>query len=67
MSKLKNPKNQKKNPEMYTKKEVHIFNVWTIIAQRLNIKEWKLLELQITQIRQPLCISDGKNVYVQHP
>ena len=25
-----------------------IFNVWTIIMQSLNIKEWKLFELQIT-------------------
>ena len=33
--------------------------------QSLNIKEWKLLELQITQTRNPLCISDGKNE-VQH-
>ena len=24
---------------------MHIFNVWTIIMQRLNIKEWKLFEL----------------------
>ena len=28
--------------------------------QRLNIKEWKLLELQITQTRHPLRIFDGK-------
>ena len=26
----------------------HIFNVWTIIMQSLNIKEWNLFELQIT-------------------
>ena len=32
----------------------------TIIIQSLNIKEWKLLELQITQTRHPLSISDGK-------
>ena len=48
--------------QMCTKKEVHIFYVWTIIMQSLNIKEWKLLELQITQTWHPLCISDGKNV-----
>ena len=30
--------------------------------QSLNIKEWKLFELQITQNWHPLCISDGKNV-----
>ena len=35
------------------KTEVHIFNVWTIIMQSLNIKEWILLELQITQTRHP--------------
>ena len=28
--------------------------------QSLNKKEWKLLELQITQTRHPLCISDRK-------
>ena len=28
---------------------VHIFNVWTIIMQSLNIKERNLFELQITQ------------------
>ena len=32
---------------------MHIFNEWTIITQSLNIKEWKLLELQITQTRHP--------------
>ena len=32
-----------------------------IIMQRLNIKEWKLFELQIRQTRHPLHISDGKN------
>ena len=42
--------------------EVHISNVWTIIMQSLNIKEWKLLELQIPQTRHPLRIPDGKNV-----
>ena len=30
---------------MCTKWMVHIFNVWTIIRQSLNIKESKLLEL----------------------
>ena len=33
---------------MCTKKEVHMFNVWSIIEQSLHIKEWKFLELQIT-------------------
>ena len=46
--------------QMCTKWEVHIFNVWTIIMERLNIKEWKLLELQFTQTRHPLRISDRK-------
>ena len=35
--------------------------------QSLNNKEWILLDLQITQTRHPLSISDGKNVLVQHP
>ena len=30
------------------------------MIQSLNIKEWKLLELQITETRHPLSISDGK-------
>ena len=38
---------------MYTKEEVHSFNVWTTIMQSLNIKEWKLFKLQITQTRPP--------------
>ena len=46
---------------------MHIFNVWTINMQSLNIKEQKLLELQITQTRHPLNSLDGKNVYAQHP
>ena len=41
---------------------MHILNVWTIIMQSLNIKEWKLLELQITQTWHTLCTSEGKNV-----
>ena len=53
--------------QMLTKKEVHIFNVWTIIMQSLNLKEWKLFELQITQTWHPQGISDGKNVWVHHP
>ena len=35
--------------------------------QRLNIKESKLLELQITQTRHHLSIFGWKNVKVQHP
>ena len=46
--------------------KVYMFNVWTIIIQSLNIKEWKLLELQITQTRHHLSISDVKNVYNQN-
>ena len=30
------------------------------MCEQLNIKEWKLLELKITQTRHPLSISDGK-------
>ena len=33
--------------------------------QNLNIKEWKLLQLQITQTRHHLSILNRKNVYVQ--
>ena len=43
---------------MYTKQEVHILNVWTIIMQNLNLKKWKLLELQITQTRHPKSVAD---------
>ena len=39
---------------------VHTFNVWTIIMQSLNIKEWNLFELEITQTRHPLGILDEK-------
>ena len=39
----------KKSHEISTKYEVHIFNVWTIIMQNLNKKEWKPLDLPITQ------------------
>ena len=39
---------------------MYLFNVWSIIIQSLNMKEWKLLELQITQTRHTLSISDGK-------
>ena len=27
---------------------VHILNVWTIIMQSLNVKEWNLFEIQIS-------------------
>ena len=67
MSKFNTLKNCENIYQMCTKKKVHIFNVWTIIMQSLNIKEWKLFELQITQTWHPLRISDGKNVQVQHP
>ena len=62
MSKFNTHQKWEKNCEMGTKYEVHIFNVWTIIVQSLNIKEWILLELQITQTWHPLSIADGKNV-----
>ena len=35
------------------RKESNQINVWTITMQSLNVKEWKLLELQITQTRRP--------------
>ena len=53
---------EKKLWNVHKIERVHIFNVWTIIVLSLNIKEWILLELQITQTRQPLSIADGKNV-----
>ena len=37
-----------------------MFNVWIIIMQSLNIKEWKLLELPITQTRHPPSILQKK-------
>ena len=37
---------------------MHIFNVWPIIWQSLNIKELKLFELQITQTRHPKSVAD---------
>ena len=37
---------------------MHIFNVWPIIWQILNIKELKLFELQITQPRHPKSVAD---------
>ena len=53
---------------------MHSFNVWTIIMQKLNIKEWILLELHIAQTGHPQSISEeemskfnthqnGKNSY----
>ena len=44
---LRHQKKKKKICEMDTKQKVHIFNVWTIITQSLNIKECIPLELQI--------------------
>ena len=41
---------------------MHIFNLWTIFTQSLNVKEWKVLELQITQTRHNLSILDSKKV-----
>ena len=41
-----------------------MFNVGTTIMQSLNIKEWKLLELQITQTRHPNHFG-WKNLQVQ--
>ena len=37
-----------------------MFNVWTIILQSLNIKEWKFSELQIAWTRNHLSISIEK-------
>ena len=59
MSKFNSPKIRKCLSDLH-KKERHMFNVWTIIMQSLDIKEWKLLELQITQTRNHLSISNKK-------
>ena len=52
MSKFNSPQKWKKS-EMCKKEEMNIFNMWTIIRQSLKKKEWKLLELQITQTGYP--------------
>ena len=44
-----------------------MFNVWTIIMQNFKIKEWKLLELQITQTRNDLSISNEKKCLSSRP
>ena len=48
---------------------MHILNVWTIIRQSLNTKEWKLLEVQITQTRHPKCWgqTDGRSWLTTRP
>ena len=52
-----NTKNEKKTWNVHKIGSAHlqayIFNMWTIIMQSLNKKEWILLELQITQTRHP--------------
>ena len=35
--------------------------MWTVIMQSLNKKEWKLLELQITQTRHHKSVADGQS------
>ena len=49
MSKFNTRQKCEKIYEKCTKSEVHIFDMCTIIRQIFNKKEWKLLELQITQ------------------
>ena len=49
---------------MCTKKEVYMFNVWTMIMQSLNNKEWKLFELHITQTRHHLSILNRKMIKI---
>ena len=51
--------------QMCTRLEVHMTDVWTIIMQGLNIKKWKLLELQITQTRHNLNIFGRKFINPQ--
>ena len=58
MSKSNTRKKWENIYQMCTKWKVHIFNVWTAIMQSLNKKEWKLLELQITQTRHPKSVVD---------
>ena len=64
MCKFKTPKNKKNIRKICIKYELHILNLWTIIMQSLNVKEWILLEFQFTLARHPLSISEGKHVYV---
>ena len=54
------PIKDKKKIWNINKKEMHLFNVWTIIMQSLNKKIWILLDLQIAQTSHLLSISDGK-------
>ena len=42
------------------KMKVRVFNMSTIIMQSLNKKEWKLLQLQITQTRHPKSVVGGQ-------
>ena len=46
--------------DICTKQKVHIFNMRTTITHNINIKEWKLLELQITQTRHPKSVANGR-------
>ena len=51
----------KKKSEICIKWTVHIFNVWTIIMQSLNMKEWILLELQLHKLGTPYAFPMEKN------
>ena len=53
MSKSNPPQKWEKKTWNVHKIKGHIYNIWTIIMQILNKKEWKLLELQITQTKLP--------------
>ena len=44
-----------------------MFNAWTIFMQSFYIKEWKLLELQITQTRHHLSILNRKKCLSSRP
>ena len=60
MSKFNTPQNWENIHEMRTKSDVHIFNMWTIIMQSLNI------ELQITQTRHPKSVADGRTEWTDY-
>ena len=62
MFKFKTPKNEKKNDEMYTKEEVHIFNLMNNHYAKFEYKGMKTVGVTDYTNLTPLCISEGKHV-----
>ena len=60
--KFNSPKNKNMFIKFAQKGEAHVQSMkkWTIIMQSLIVTEWKLLELQISQTRNHLSISNEK-------